>query len=191
MGLFKSKAEKQQERKMQVRRSMQEMEKRIKKLEAQRAQYVNMAKIAIREDLPDQIKLAKEAIKLTESERKRTYKMLLNAKIVSQMKDMTEMTGEFLKAMQVISKDIASTTTADVNKISNELRMAMGRVADQTEALSDMMEDAQDDVSEFSEDSSLVSDDEVDKLIYGTTNEVALDTEIDSELEELKKQINS
>ena len=153
---------------MLVKQSMKELEKRIAKLRAQEGKYVEMARIAQREELPDQIKLAEEALRMTISERKRTYKMLLNAQIISQMKDMTSMTNEFLGAIQVISKDIAHGTTADMSKISGELRLAMDRVAEQTDQLSDMLEDSQDSVSDFSTDTSLVGDDEIKGLIYGT-----------------------
>lgn len=202
MGLFKSKAQKEQERKMLVKQSMKELEKRIAKLKAQEGKYIEMARIAQREELPDQIKLAEEALRMTISERKRTYKMLLNAQIISQMKDMTSMTNEFLGAIQVISKDIAHGTTADMSKISGELRLAMDRVAEQTDQLSDMLEDSQDSVSDFSTDNSLVGDDEIKGLIYGTgapstastglgsiTSAGSASSSVDDELEALKKLI--
>ena len=200
MGLFKSKAQKEQERKMLVKQSMKELEKRIAKLRAQEGKYVEMARIAQREELPDQIKLAEEALRMTISERKRTYKMLLNAQIISQMKDMTSMTNEFLGAIQVISKDIAHGTTADMSKISGELRLAMDRVAEQTDQLSDMLEDSQDSVSDFSTDTSLVGDDEIKGLIYGTgatssagagaaSSSGSSASAVDDELEALKRLI--
>lgn len=191
MKLFKSKAEKEQERKMLVKSSMKELEKRIRKLQEQEQVYIDMARIAQREELPEQIKLAKEALKMTISERKRTYKMLLNAKIISQMKDMSAMTTEFLNAIHVISKDIAGTTNADMSKLSGELKQAMGKVAEQTENLSDMLEDSQDDVTDFSTSNSLVSDDEIDRLIYGTGNAAAESAALDADLEALKQQLNS
>ncbi len=193
MKLFKSKAEKEQERKMLVKRSMKELEKRIAKLSQQEQVYINAAKVAMREGLPEQIKLAKEALRMTVSERKRTYKMLLNAQIISQMKDMSAMTSEFLKAIQVISKDIAGSASADMSKLSGELRLAMDRVGEQTEALNDMLEESQDDLSDFSTSNQLASDDEIEKLIYGEGGESA-DTAIDAdlaELEALKKQLDS
>ncbi len=192
MGLFKSKAEKEQERRMLVKRSMKELEKRIRKLQEQEQVYIKAAKIAMQEELPDQVKLAKEALKMTISERKRTYKMLLNAQIISQMKDMTAMTNEFLQAVHVISKDIAGTASADMSKLSNELKLAMNKVSEQTENLGDMLEDAQDDMGDFSAENTLVSDDEIDKLIYGASGEAsaANDMSFDDEIEKLKSQLN-
>ena len=189
--LFKSKAEKEQERRMLVKKSMRELEKRINNLQQQEEVYVNAAKVAIKEGLPEQVKLAKEALKLTISERKRTYKMLLNAQIISQMKDMMQMTGEFLEAIRVISKDIAGTTTQDVSKLSGELKMAMEKVSDQTEDLNEMLEDSQDDITDFSTESKLVADEEVDKIIYGSPSSEGDQVAIDAELEALKKQLNS
>ena len=190
MKLFKSKAEKEQERKMLVKRSMKELEKRIAKLKAQEGEYIKAAQIAMREELPDQVKLAKEALKMTISERKRTYKMLLNAQIISQMKDMTAMTGEFLKAIQVISKDIAKGTNEDVSKLTGDLRLAMDKVADQTEQLGELLEDSQESVGDFSAGSSLVSDDTIDSMVYGTSagssSSASSDASIDAELEALK-----
>lgn len=191
MGLIKSKAEKEQERKMQVRRSMKELEKRIAKLREQETIYIKTAQEAMREDLPEQVKLAKEALKMTISERKRTYQMLLNARIMAQMKDMSAMTNEFLQAMHVISRDIARTTTADMSKISTELKLAMQKVSAQTENFTEMMADAQDDMVDISADSSMVSDDEIDKLIYGNAEAgETSDESIDSELEKLRKQLD-
>ncbi len=193
MKLFKSKAEKEQERRLLVKRSMKELEKRIAKLNQQEQVYINAAKIAMREGLPEQIKLAKEALKMTVSERKRTYKMLLNAQIISQMKDMSAMTSEFLKAIQIISKDIAGSANADMNKLSAELKLAMDRVGEQTETLNDMLEESQDELTGFSSSSQLASDDEIDKLIYGeggAPSDAPIDADL-AELEALKKQLDS
>ena len=170
MGLFKTKEEKEQERRMLVKQSMKELEKRVRKLKEQEAVYVRAAQTAQQENLPKQIQLAKDALKMTISERKRTMEMLLNAQIISQMRDMSAMTGEFLKAVHNISKSIAGTASQDVNKISAELKMAMGKVENQTENLADMLENSQDDVSDYSEGMTAISDEEVDQLIYGTSS---------------------
>lgn len=192
MKLFKSKAEKEQERRMLVKKSMRELERRINKLKEQEATYIRAAQVAMREELPEQIKLAKEALKMTISERKRTYKMLLNAQIISQMKDMTAMTNEFLQAIHVISKDIAGSTTADMSKLTGELKLAMEKVSEQTENLGEMLEESQDTVGDFSAGNALVGDDEIDKLVYGNSQgSTASTSDIDAELEMLKKQLEN
>lgn len=189
MHLFKSKEEKMRERKMLVRKSMKELNKRIKNLEAQEEKYIKAAQIAIKEELPDQVRLAKQALKLTIAERKRTYKMLLNAEIISQMKDTASMTKDFLQAVHVISKDIAGSASADMSKISGELKLAMEKVSAQSEELEDMLEDTNDDFDDISVESSLVSDDEIDRRIYGGVAKESEVSDIDAELEKLKSQL--
>lgn len=191
MGLFKSKAQKEQERKMAVRRSMKELEKRIQKLEEQKKVYIDSVKIAEREGLPDEVKFARNALRMTESERKRTYQMLLRARVMSQMKDMSAMTNEFLEAIHTISKDIVGMTTTDMSKITGELRMAMDKVSEQTENLEELIEDSQDSVSAFSDESSLVTDADIDKLIYGSDGGANSAVDIDADIERLRKQLGS
>ena len=190
MGLFKSKQEKEQERRMLVKQSMKELEKRIRKLKEQEAVYVRAAQAAQQENLPKQIQLAKDALKMTISERKRTMEMLLNAQIISQMRDMSAMTGEFLKAVHNISKSITGVSNQDVNKISAELKVAMGKVENQTENLADMLENSQDDISDYSDGMSSVSDEEVDQLIYGAQGASTSGVSIDDELLAFQKELN-
>ena len=190
MKLFKSKAEKEQERKMLVRQSMRELEKRIQKLEAQQKNYIADARKAREEGLPDMELLAKNALKMTVTERKRTYRMLLQARIISQMKDMNAMTNEFLKAVQVISKDIAASAGLDIAKITGYLKFAMDKVTMQTENLNDMLENSQDEVGEFSEDNSVLSDEEIDKMIYGAQDGAGDKFAYDDELAQLRKQLD-
>ena len=190
MKLFKSKAEKEQERKMLVRQSMRELEKRIQKLEAQQKNYIADARKAREEGLPDMELLAKNALKMTVTERKRTYRMLLQARIISQMKDMNAMTNEFLKAVQVISKGIAASAGLDIAKITGDLIFAMDKVTLQTENLNDMLENSQDEVGEFSEDNSVISDEEIDKMIYGAQDGAGDKFAYDDELAQLRKQLD-
>lgn len=192
MGLFKTKQEKEQERKMLVKQSMKELEKRIRKLKEQEAVYIKAAIVAQEENLPQQIQLAKDALKMTISERKRTMQMLLNAQIISQMRDMSAMTGEFLKAVHNISKSIAGTSNQDVSKISSDLRKAMGMVEAQTENLADMLDESQDSFTDYSEGMSSISDAEIDQMIYGTSGVQTnnMDLSIDQELLALQKELS-
>lgn len=188
MAIFKTKAEKEQEKKMLVKRSMNELRKRISKLESQEKVYVEQAKIAIREELPEQIKLAKQALKLTVAERKRTYQMLLNAEIISQMKDMTAMTTEFLQAVQVLSKDIARDTGINTAKVQEELRIAMGKVAENTENLEELLQTSQDELTDFSSSAEVVTDNDIDKMIFGGQGAVS-DADIDKDIEAIKNKL--
>ena len=193
MGLFKSKEQKELERKQEIKKAMSDLEKRIKKLEAQKAIYINAAKDAIKEELPEQIALAKNALKLTEAERKRTKQMLLNTQVISQLKDMTSMTAEFLGTVKTISKSISQGTNVDVRKIGVDLAAAMESVGVQTDALEEILEDSQSAVSDPGlAGDTLVSDDEIEQMIYGTSataGAATSDSVLDAELEALKNNL--
>ena len=185
--IFKSKAEKAQERKMKVKQSMREMEKRIAKLEETKTVYIQAAREAAASGLQEQLDRAKNALRMTDSEIKRTKQMLLDARIISQMKDMTEMTTQFLQAVKVISEDIARGTKMDVSQVNAELQIAMDRVSDQTDQLEDMLKDSQDNAKTYSNETATISDAELDRMIFGTSE---LDTPaMEEKLAELKNEI--
>lgn len=191
MKLFKSKQEKEMEQKQKVKQSMRELQRRIEKLKQQEDSYKQAAQYAIKEELPAQLELAKKALKLTISERKRTQQMLLNAQIISQLRDMTKMTSQFLEAVRTISTDIAKTTGTDMSAVTNDLRLAMEKVSAQTDTLGDMMQDAEMEIGEQANGAD-VSNAEIDKLIYGNmAGSAQSDESIERELAELEKISNN
>lgn len=190
MGLFKSKAEKELERKMAVRRAMSEMEKRIAKLKSQEQVYRDAANIAMRESLPEQIELATKALQLTKGEEKRTYQMLLNLRIISQMKDMSAMTNSFVTALRQIGKSISYNTAKDMRKLVGEIESAMENVASQTEAVMDVMELNQSAVSNLADKVSPADKSEYNRMIYGNNDSAVEDQEIEKKLASLRKEIN-
>lgn len=192
MGLFKSKAEKERERKLEVRKAISKMEKRIADLEKQEPYYIEQAKIGIREGLPQQVELAKSALRQTISEKKRTYMMLLNARIIYQMKETAVSTKGFLEAVQTISKSIsANTAGVDMSKVRSGLAEAMDKVSDQTEELEEMLEESQEDILSEAQKGSKTTDADLDAMIYGEAEAQSKeqDADLDSALESLKKYL--
>ena len=92
--------------KMLVKQTINAMNKQIQKLEEQKQVYIDAGKQAKEKGLPAQYNLALAGLKMTMAQQKRVYEMKLNFEITSQMKDMTAMTGEFLKGMGSLSKDM-------------------------------------------------------------------------------------
>ena len=66
----------------------------------------------------------------------------------------------------------------------------MDKVTMQTENLNDMLENSQDEVGEFSEDNSVISDEEIDKMIYGAQDGAGDKFAYDDELAQLRKQLD-
>ncbi|MDE6583212.1 MAG: hypothetical protein K2K31_00990, partial [Clostridia bacterium] len=106
MGLFKSKQEKEIEKKMLVKRTINAMNKQINKLEAQKQVFIDSAKRAKQRDLDAQYNLALSGYKMTVQQQKRSQEMLLNFEITAQMKDVNMMTAEFLHGMSDLSKEM-------------------------------------------------------------------------------------
>lgn len=107
MGLFKSKIEKELEKKRLIKRTVYSMNKQIDALEEQKKVFVEKAVQAKKNGLEAQYNLALTGYKMTLLQQKRAQEMLLNFEITSQMKDMTLMTKQFLGGMSVLSKEMA------------------------------------------------------------------------------------
>ena len=112
MGLFKSKQQKEIEKKMLVKRTINTMNKQINKLEDQKQMFIDAAKRAKEKSLDAQFKLALSGYKMTVQQQRRAQEMLLNFEITAQMKDVTMMTSDFLRGMSDISKEMTKLADA-------------------------------------------------------------------------------
>jgi len=197
MGLFKSKAEKEQERKMAVKQAVRDLEKRIEKLKEAEAKYIKMAEIAINEDLPQMLENVKSNIQITRSERKRTYSMLIQTQMLAQMKEMTDSTGEFFNTVRNISKAVAGTSVADMRKITADLQKAMDNIEQTNEVLTSVIEETNDAVGDLATNTALESSDKVDDAIYSKLGIKNLDKntaqsedmDFNSEIADLQKML--
>ena len=112
MGLFKSKQEKEIEENMLVKKTINQMNKHIAILEGQKKVYLDAAKRAKQQGLKAQYDLAITGLKMTLAQQKRAQEMLLNFEITSQLKDMTQMTHDFLGGLSVLSKEMTKLTSS-------------------------------------------------------------------------------
>ena len=144
MAWFKSKQQKEIEKKMLIKRTINTMNKQINKLEDQKRVFVEAAKRAKEKDLDAQFNLALSGYKMTVQQQKRAQEMLLNFEITAQMKDVTMMTSEFLKGMSSISKEMTKLADAkEFAKIQAQFEEAMAAVETQTDQMDNFMEMSQ------------------------------------------------
>ena len=188
MGVSKKEIEK----KMLINRTISTMNKQIQKLEEQKKRYIEAGKEAKQKGLDAQYNLALTGLRMTIAQQRRVYEMKLNFEITSQMKDMTQMTSEFLTGMGALSKDMMKLTKEkDFLKVQKQFTEAMMGVEMQTEQIENFMDETQ---STF-ESSYSGSADENKELENLMNNEAASDniTEsmIEKELEELKKRMSN
>ncbi len=192
---FGNKRNKELEKRMKIRKTIMEMEKQINKLEEQKESYIKKGKEAKERGLTAQYNLALSGLKMTIAQQKRIMEMKLNFEITSQMKDMMEMTTNFLSGMQSLSKDMAGLTNqkqfAQAGQQFSEAMMGAEMQVEQIESFMDETEAAFSSHSYMSQDENA----EIERLMtpdIATSNSTdsLSDSLIEQELEMLKKKMN-
>lgn len=180
------------EKRMLIKQTINSMNKQIQKLEEQKEVYLRAGKEAKERGLEAQYNLALSGLKMTMAQQKRVYEMKLNFEITSQMKDMTVMTTEFLKGMSSLSKDMVKLSKEkDFKKVEKQFAEAMVAQEIQTMNLENFMDNTQ---SAFESGNSSMStqadNEEIEKLMIAQIGgEMEESASIESELEALKKQM--
>lgn len=192
MGLFKTKQEKEMEKRMLVRRTMRDIEKHITKLQTQKQKAVESAKQAKIQGSPQQYSLAISCLRTALAQEKKAKEMLLNFQNTLQMRDLSQMTGEFLKGMSVVSREMQA-ITKDMNfaKVQKEFEAAMMGVEETTDNIDAMLDSTNDTFTAISSSNINIDDSEIEALIgnQASDEEQALDNDIDRQLEELAKSL--
>ena len=192
---FGNKRNKELEKRMKIRKTIMEMEKQINKLEEQKESYIKKGKEAKERGLTAQYNLALSGLKMTIAQQKRIMEMKLNFEITSQMKDMMEMTTNFLSGMQSLSKDMAGLTNqkqfAQAGQQFSEAMMGAEMQVEQIESFMDETEAAFSSHSYMSQEENA----EIEGLMtpdIATSNSTdsLSDSLIEQELEMLKKKMN-
>ena len=192
MGLFKSKRQKEMDRKMLIRRTMKSIQKYITQLQVQKNKAIESAKQAKIQGSQQQYSLAVSALRTAMGQEKKAQEMLLNFEITLQMRDLTSMTSSFLKGMSVMSVEMKK-ITGDMNftKVQKQFEDAMLGVEETTENIDMMLDNTDSSFSSIATSSSNVSDEEIEKLInfQASESQIQMDTDIDSKLSELSKTL--
>ena len=189
MGLFKSKEEKERERNMAIKKSMRELEKHIAELEKGEQVFKDAVKKAQEQNLPQQIEKARQGLRESLTEKKRTYIMMIDAQIMLQRRNMMSRQKNFLGAVQTITKSIfASMKGVNVSKISAGFDQAIEGAMAQTEQFDEMIDQTLTS-GDFSADSYEVSDEELDKVIYGSSG-TSVSSGLDDVIAGLEAELN-
>ncbi len=193
MGLFKSKSEKEIEKKMLIRRTINSMNKQIAQLEEQKKVFVEKAAAAKKNGLNAQYELALTGYKMTLLQQRRAQEMLLNFEITSQMKDMTMMTREFLGGMSVLSKEMAKLADdKEFIEVQKQFEEAMGKAERQAEQMDLFMEMSSDTFQTAAGNAGAVDDSQLREMIEREAGKDAFsDDAIEQELTQLRKKLDS
>jgi len=193
MALFKSKDERRIERNIQIAKTLGMFAGQIKKLKKQEAGYIAAAKQARRVGAPQQLELAKKALKATLGQRRRLDQQLLTLKIAVQMKEQAETHADFAKAMRGVSRTIADMfKTADMAQTQKDFEMAMAKAQSMEQRVDVFLSSAS--TGMFGESigaEEIVTDAEIDQLVEAeaAAAEGGIDAEIDQGLKEIRDEL--
>lgn len=195
MGLFKTKQQKEIQKKMLVKRTVNSMNKQIARLEEQKKVFIDAAKRAKEKNLDAQFNLALSGYRMTVQQQKRAQEMLLNFEITAQMRDVTMMTTEFLRGMSVISKEMSKLADAkEFEKIQAQFEEAIAAVETQTEQIDSFMEISQESFAtagKAKDGQNITADDFEKYILEASSKDEASNEDIDKEIEALKQKIDS
>ncbi len=189
MSIFDTKKTKEMKRRILLKRTLSNITQYAQKLEIQQKNYLNAAKEAKKAGIDSQYQLAVSGFKMALVQHRRALEMRLNLELLSQMRDLTQMTSQFLGTMTSISKEMSHITKGfDFIDIQKTFEKSMFNVNEATEKLDVLMDGMQSSHIE-SASTSILSDAEIDQLVQSA---IAGDgKELDSEIEAKLKEITS
>lgn len=188
MGLFKSKAEKDMEKRALVRKTIRSIEKYIAQLQEQKTKSIAAAQEARQQGSKQMYSLALSALKTAMAQEKKAREMLLNFQLASQMRDLSAMTAGFLEGMSVLSKEMKD-ITGDMNfaKVQKQFAEAMAGVEETTDNIDQMLEDTDAAFGSIASASGNIPDSELEALIGNFETDSSLGFDIDKKLADIDK----
>ena len=176
MSIFKSKEEKEFEKKLVLKRTIAEMGKQLKKLEEQKDFYLEKAKEA-------------KLHGLGMSQEKRIREMKINFEIMVSLKDMLKTTSEFLNGMASLSKDMVKLTDdKQFAEVSKQFSLAMHSAEKQQERMEIFLENSKDSFSSVSDKGDVTTKDIMSLVNEGLGQDGPTD-EVDTTLAEIESKL--
>ena len=189
MSIFKSKEEKEFEKKLTLKKTIAQMTKQLKKLEEQKQIYIDKAKEAKMHGLDNELSLAISALKSALAQEKKIREMKINFEIMVSLKDMLQTTSEFLNGMSSLSKDMVKLTDdKQFAQVSKQFSLAMASTEKQQERMEIFLDDSKDSFSNVSEASN-ISNEEIMSLINEEINQDGQKNDVDASLADLDKKL--
>ena len=188
----KSKEDRLVQQRMAVNATIGKMQQFIAELEPKKQLFIDKARQAKKIGASGQENSAKAALKHVVSQQRLAERMLVNFEIMANMRDLTEMSGEFLNGLTLMGKEM-SKLTSKMNLESGEKELSKAMITAQvhTEKMTQFRDRMSMTVDSGFEEADGVTDEEIDNIVgYDETAErSALDDEIDRKLNDLEGKI--
>ena len=186
MNLFKSKAQRQMDREIEIRRGIQTLRRNLRNLDKNIADYRAKAVRAKQISADDQLKVLKEAIRRSLAQVRLQERQLLAIETATQMKTQAESMEQFASSMQAVSQSIAASFGGtDLTHTLANYERAMSQAKDMEERMNLFLDMSSDVMGSEGAGDAMVSMDEIDRLIDDDMSQAEtrrMDERIDSEL---------
>jgi len=196
MSLFKSKAQKQMERDLQVRQAMHLLRRQAAALTRAESGFLQKAKEAKLKAATPQYSLARNALRRTIGQHRLLERQLLTLEIAAQMKDVVQGQVQFVEGLKAFSKTIdIAFGDMDLTQMQTGYERAMSKAFSIEQRIDLFLDTANDMVTSplAESDETLVSDAELDRLIDETAvlspEERASEADISQGLEKVRKAL--
>jgi len=190
MNLFKSKAQRQMDRDIEIRRGIQTLKRNLRSLDRNVSDYRAKAVRAKQIEATDQFNVLKDAIRRSLTQSRMQERQLLAIETAMQMKNQAESMEQFASSMQAVSQSIATAFGGtDLNQTMGNYERAMAQAKDMEERMNLFLDMSSDMMGVEGDADDLVSDEEIDRLIdtdTGMNESRALDARIDAELSRMQ-----
>ncbi len=196
MKLFKSKQDREIERRMQLRRCMRKMNNHLASLEKNEKGYVEKARRARQMGDGNLYGVLKKMIQKTASQRILIEREMLMLQTMTQMKGQAEAHAEFAKAMSSVSKTISELFgSTDMVKLEKNFEKSRINAENFESKMADFIEMSASSMidQDFTAERDIITEDEVERMVsdenYYSRPRDEIDDEIDRNLKDIEAEI--
>lgn len=169
MGLFKSKDERRIEREMKIRQGLRSIEKSIRQQEKFSDDFIKNAQHARKIGDEQQYQFIRGALKKTATVKKMLERQMLAIKNAMLINQQAQASREFAESMNLMAQEIGKTFgEMDLTKTQSQWEKAVaqaGSMEERMELFLDSMEQSAIAGSSSTTSNTLVTDDEIDRMI--------------------------
>lgn len=195
MALFKSKETRRIERELKIRKGLNHIRKQAAGLKRNEDEYLTKARRSKQLGDDNQYHFIRNAFKQTYSQRLMMERQLLTIETAVQIKNQAESHARFAEAMNAVSMSISelfgATDLAKTQKKFEEAMMKAQTMEERMELFLDMSSDSV-FMAAPQADSSIISDDDVDRLVEATSKdeEESVSRQIRDGIKDIEREMN-
>ena len=188
---FMSKEQKRIHYKMEMRKTVRELERWDRSLEKKKDELVKLGREANRQGIRDQYAVAFNGLKMVMNQQLRARKMALQMKMVESLRDLSVVSSDFMGMMGKVGNEV-NKITAGTNFLKNQAAFETGMFS--IEQMMDQMDGLMDDMDmnmETQAGNETMSDDAIAKLfdVPQAEEQVPGSQAEDSRIADLSKQL--